>query len=87
MSKVHKLKTDPLVFEEVVQGRKTHEVRYNDRNFQVGDTLLLEKTKYSSQEMLEGAPLEYTGATFTCAVTHVLSGYGLQEGWVVLSIK
>lgn len=37
----HELKTWPEFFEEIVTGRKTFEIRLNDRGFQVGDGLWL----------------------------------------------
>ncbi|MCX7610250.1 MAG: DUF3850 domain-containing protein [Ignavibacterium sp.] len=38
---VHKLKIYPEFFKEVCSGKKTFEIRKNDRGFQVGDILLL----------------------------------------------
>lgn len=37
----HLLKSHPSVFEDVVQGRKTFEIRINDRDFAVGDRIML----------------------------------------------
>lgn len=77
----HVLKTDPAVFDAVWNGSKTHEVRFNDRDFQVGDELhLVETTK-------PGPAMEalFTGRMITKTVSHVLSGYGIQDGWVILS--
>ena len=81
------LKTDPDVFAAVLSGEKTHEIRFNDRGFMVGDVLRLRETRYTGQEMRghEPKPLEYTGRETIRAVSHVLEGYGLQPGWVVLS--
>ncbi|WP_208451895.1 ASCH/PUA domain-containing protein [Burkholderia gladioli] len=86
----HELKTDPDVFAAVLTGRKTHEIRFNDRSFKVGDMLLLRETKYSGESMKaapDDYPLEYTGREAERVVSHVLDGdgYGLQPGWVVLS--
>lgn len=83
----HELKTDPEVFEALIAGRKTYELRKNDRNFQEGDTLTLRETKHTGAEMAAGAPLEYTGRTTGRVVTHVLRGpiYGLMDGWAILS--
>jgi hypothetical protein len=84
---VHELKTDPEVFAAVLDGSKTYEIRYNDRGFKVGDTLRLRETRYTGQEMRgpDPRPIEFTGREVTRVVSHVLSGYGLQPGWVILS--
>lgn len=37
----HDLKTWPVYFQPIIQGEKTFEIRSNDRNFRVGDILLL----------------------------------------------
>lgn len=83
----HELKTDPEVFAAVLDGSKTNEIRFNDRDFKIGDRLLLRETRYSGQDMRgpEPRPLEYTGRETTRVVSHVLAGYGLQPGWVILS--
>ncbi len=80
------LKTDPEVFEAVFTGKKTHEIRFNDRDFHEGDILLLKETVCTGQQMRNGAPLEFTGRELSFEVTHVLAGYGLMPGWVILSL-
>ena len=82
----HKLKTDPIVFDDVMTGLKTFEIRKDDRGFKVGDELALEKTKYTGEEMKAGKPLEYTGDFWTVGVTYILRGpiYGLKEGWCIM---
>ena len=40
---VHELKILPNYFYDVVSGIKTFEVRFNDRDFQLGDQLLLKE--------------------------------------------
>ena len=52
----HELKTDPDVFDEVARGEKTFEIRYNDRNFQIGDRLTLRRTDFTGEEMKAGKP-------------------------------
>jgi hypothetical protein len=37
----HRLKVDPQFFDDLVNGRKSFEVRLDDRNFKVGDILHL----------------------------------------------
>jgi len=84
----HELKTDQDVFQALIDGRKTYEIRRDDRGFSVGDTLTLRETKHTGAEMASsGMPLEYTGRTTGKVVTHILRGsvYGLLPGWAILS--
>lgn len=82
----HVLKTDPATFCASVDGKKTYEIRLNDRDYQVGDLLQLRETVRSGADMkLLRLPVEYTGRRHTERISHILSGYGLQEGWVILS--
>ncbi len=85
----HELKTDPDVFAQLVTNKKTFEIRYNDRDFKVGDILKLRETVHSAAEMKEGAQLLYTGYWLRYEVTHAIYGpkLGIDEGWVVMSIK
>jgi ubiquitin len=53
MSATHRLKTWPEYYVAIQEGRKPFELRFNDRNFQVGDKLILE----------EFVPCEDCGAT------------------------
>jgi hypothetical protein len=88
-NKVHELKTDSYVFEEVFKDNKTFEIRYNDRKYEINDILILKETKYTGNEMTCGAPLIYTGREIVKRISHILTGpiYGLKENWVILSIK
>ena len=96
------LKTDSAVFQAVLEGKKTFEIRKNDRQFNVGDCLVLRETVYTGSEMkarhnggfpgfmIEGKPLEYTGRSLSVIVSHVLNGPfydGLSREWCVLSIE
>lgn len=86
--RIHELKTDPAVFDAVARGDKTHEIRLNDRGFAVGDTLLLRETESTGSAMRSAPklyPLVYTGRTATRIVSHIQIGYGLADGWCILS--
>lgn len=88
--KQHLLKTDPEAFDAVAQGIKTYEIRFNDRDYQVEDELILLKTLSTGKAMKEnGWDPFYTGDAVRAKVTHILSGpiYGLAEGWVIMSIQ
>lgn len=88
MGRKHTLKTDPQAFDAVAAGEKTFEIRKGDRNYAVGDTLELRKTRYTGAQMAAGHPLEYTGEALTVSVSHIMRGpvWGLSDGWVILSI-
>tara|TARA_R110000850_G_scaffold29047_1_gene80467 strand:+ start:2345 stop:2626 length:282 start_codon:yes stop_codon:yes gene_type:complete len=85
----HILKTDPEVFAASFAGLKGFEIRLNDRDFKVGDELLLKETMSSGDDMKNNAePLIYTGREATRAIKYILHGnnYGLAEGWVILDL-
>jgi hypothetical protein len=86
----HVLKADPDSFEEVYAGRKTFEIRIDDRKYAVGDALFLRETKYSGAEMClnHAKLLEYTGREIARTVSHVMRGpiFGLHAGWVIMSL-
>lgn len=77
----HTLKCHPEYFEEMLAGRKTFEIRVNDRDFQVGDTL----------HNREWHPVneEYSGRAILHGVTYVMKGptLGLDAGWVIMSLS
>lgn len=75
---VHELKILPEYFEKVVNGEKTFEIRKNDRNYKVGDTLVLKEWDK-----------DYTGNEIVREVIYTLtddSGYIL-TGYIIMSIK
>lgn len=81
----HILKTDPAVFKLTAADDKLYEIRFDDRDFQIGDELLLVETVYSGEQMKVGALLEYTGMLVCMSVTHKLKNvYGLKDGWCIL---
>ena len=85
----HDLKTDSKVFEAVKTGYKTFEIRKNDRDFKIGDLLVLRETEYTGEEMKQGHPLRYTDRFKVVEVLYILKGpiYGLAKDWVIMSIR
>lgn len=78
--RVHKLKCWPEFYEAVRAGDKTVELRKDDRNYRVGDVLVLEK--------YDPSVAMYCGAECEVLVTHITKGESfLREGIVALSIK
>lgn len=75
--KVHELKIDKKYYDDVVNFKKTFEIRYNDRDYKVDDVLKL-------QEYSNG---EYTGRYVYVVVTYLLDDETyLQKGYVCMSI-
>lgn len=62
----HDLKTWPEPFEAVWSGRKNFEIRRNDRDFKVGDTLLLREYEPEKQA--------YTGREVSRVITYIVYG-------------
>ncbi|WP_234733417.1 ASCH/PUA domain-containing protein [Tellurirhabdus bombi] len=80
--KTHLLKTLPKYFDEIALGWKPFEVRKNDRNFQLGDYLILAKwnpdqNQYEDDEWL------------IKEVCYLLPGgqFGIEEGYCVLGLS
>jgi len=77
--KVHELKTIPPYFGMVVAGRKHFEFRKNDRDFRIGDIILL-------KEYYEGV---YSGEWDFVEITEIVQGrtLGIPEGYVIMEIR
>lgn len=81
----HQLKTINPFFTDVWEGRKTFEIRYNDRDFKVGDILWLEE--YVNQGSGRGVfKNRVIVARIDYMVTHEDLELALQEGFVCMSI-
>jgi hypothetical protein len=84
---VHHVKSWMRLFGPTAAGKKTHELRYNDRNYKVGDILDLQEY---DQEIKK-----YTGRSTKVEITYMtsaenpcaMSSVGLNEGFVILSVK
>lgn len=75
--KIHKLKTLHEYFVAQVDGCKQFEVRYNDRDYKVGDILILREWDN-----------KYTGSVLYVRVTYVLKEFeGLKDGFAVLGTE
>lgn len=87
--KTHELKSWPDHFDAILDGRARAQVRYNDRDYQAGDHLMLREWS--------NAATMYTGRAVLVRVTHALeltrvlglsAGEHAEEGkpWAALSI-
>lgn len=77
---IHQLKTWPEQFEALFKGLKTFEIRKNDRDFQVGDVLMLKE--YDPEKS------KYTERWVVGQVTCLLKDFeGIEPGYVVMSFN
>lgn len=80
----HKLKIEIRHYKAVLAGIKPFEIRLNDRDFQVGDKLILSPGYVNS--VTSKWERDYSKAIIEAEITYV-SMYQQKEGYVVLGIK
>jgi hypothetical protein len=78
--KVHELKCHSGPFQSVYAGVKSFEIRVNDRDYQVGDSLHLKEYDPKTNS--------YSGRWVSKRITYMIHGgnYGLPENLVVMAI-
>lgn len=81
----HKLKTWPNYWDAVASGEKNFEVRKDDRGFQKGDVLILQKYEIGYGYLTE-AP--HAIKELRRRVTWILTGgqFGIEPGYVVMGL-
>lgn len=77
MTTEHELKILPEFFNAVTAGIKNFELRFNDRGFEVGDTVILMEWKNG----------KYTGRRYFIEISYILEDawVGLQPGFCIFS--
>lgn len=75
--KVHDVKLGITFFDDVKTGRKTFELRKNDRGYKEGDTIVLHEYKDGTT----------TGRTITKKIVYMLEDFtGLEDGYCILGL-
>lgn len=75
--KVHDVKLGTTFFDNVKTGRKTFELRKNDRGYKEGDTIVLHEYKDGTT----------TGRTITKKIVYMLEDFtGLEDGYCILGL-
>ena len=77
---IHELKILPKWFEDVTNNKKNFEIRRNDRDFKIGDLILLkeyERGRYTGKEIYKEIQYIYIGD----------GTYGLSEEFCILGLK
>ena len=86
---IHELKTHPQFFSMIVAGTKTFEVRKDDRDFKLGDELLLKEYTpmgFYGDGVNDG---KYSGRILHRRIDYILKGgqFGIEKGYAVLAIS
>tara|TARA_R110002074_G_scaffold86875_6_gene191822 strand:+ start:6661 stop:7248 length:588 start_codon:yes stop_codon:yes gene_type:complete len=87
---LHELKISPEYFKDILSGVKTFEVRLNDRNYLVGDILVLNEFV---SEVNEKHPdlffTFYSGKNIGVKITYILDGgqFGIMKNYVVMAFE
>lgn len=84
---IHSVKSWSHFFQAIKRGDKVHDLRKNDRNYNVGDFLLLREYDFIAGK--------YTGDTLEAEITYItdnrvpcaFSSAVLHEGYCILSLK
>lgn len=93
VTREHVLKTWPEEFQAVVDGAKTFDYRRNDRDFRVGDALVLHEWDHRTARDFPGVGGgtirgAYTGRKLRARVSYMLQGqFGVPEGFAVLALQ
>lgn len=75
--KVHDVKLGTTFFDDVKTGRKTFELRKNDRGYKEGDTIVMHEYKDGTT----------TGRTITKRIAYMLEDFtGLEDGYCILGL-
>lgn len=81
----HKLKVRREPLENMFNGTKHAEIRFNDRDYQVGDVCFL----FSLDKLNRNNPqiFEDTKPDGSYIISHIHSGLGMAENYVILSFR
>lgn len=91
---IHQLKTLPPYFNAVLNCKKTFELRKNDRDFKIGDTLILREWNMEERDST-GPEVKiiqkegYTGRQIKKTISYILKGgkFILHRNYVILSFN
>lgn len=79
---IHELKLNKRFFSAVASGRKNFEIRKDDRDYQVGDILILKEW--------DDIMNNFSGRSVKRQITYIYCGcgqYGLARDYVVMALK
>jgi len=78
--KIYELKTANPYFIDILNGRKNFEVRFNDRDFKVGEFLLLREYSFNLTP-------SYSGKEILCEIIYILNNPKyVKKGYIIMGI-
>lgn len=88
--RVHEVKCWPKFYDHIESGEKTFEVRKNDRDYKIGDLLVIREWVEPENEhpTLAKGP-RYTGKMLSSVITYILTSkdfQGIKKGYAVLGL-
>lgn len=85
----HVLKCWPRYFDAAERGEKNFEVRRDDRGFQKGDVLVLQRTLESMPHRVDYTLDGKVRKKLRFRIAYVLTGgqFGIEPGYVVMSLE
>ena len=82
----HHLKLNEQFCNDVLSGKKSFEIRLNDRNYQVGDHVIFHAVHSIDEDgVVWFANHEINDKEYE--ITYILSGWGLKDGYVAFTVK
>jgi hypothetical protein len=89
MSVEHTLKCWPQYFDAISRGEKPFEVRRDDRGYQKGDVLVLQRTRPDLTFEVEYDSRGKPAYELRRTITYILTGghFGIEPGYVVMGLE
>lgn len=84
----HTVKCWPVYFDAIERGDKNFDVRRDDRGYQKGDTIVLQRTRPDSLHQVEYDYNMKVKKELRREITYILTGgqFGIEPGYVVLAL-
>jgi len=83
----HELKIEQKYFIRINEGSKTFEIRKNDRDYQVGDTIQFLPLECEVHKYGEELRMQKITPCFNYIITYVHQGFGMNATYCVLGIS
>lgn len=87
MSKIHEIYLKLEFCDDVLSGKKSFEIRENDRGYQTGDFIKFKANSGSLSSCINEEARKHPINKEVFRIEYMLNGWGLENGYVALAIK